>query len=85
MALVRRSAALLASSLPGADSNALAAVRIRRCRRRRLTALVTRQGRTYDVECCRPDGLVLPLGDLQSATPICNACSAPGTFRDDED
>jgi hypothetical protein len=25
------------------------------------------------------------LGDLESATPICNACTAPHIFRPDED
>ena len=33
-----------------------------------------------------PDRKVpIPLGDLDAATPICNACTAPHTFRPDED
>jgi hypothetical protein len=27
----------------------------------------------------------IPLGDLDAATPICNSCTAPHTFRPDED
>ena len=27
----------------------------------------------------------IPLGDLDTSLPICNACTAPGTFRADED
>ena len=27
----------------------------------------------------------IPLGDLESAMPICNACTAPHIFRPDED
>ena len=34
--------------------------------------------RVYDVECLYPDRKVpIPLGDLEAATPICNACVAP--------
>ncbi len=70
----------------GAVPYAMAAIRIRRCAFRRLTALEIRMGRSYDVECCHPgDGSAVPLGDMETATPICNACVAPGRFRDDED
>ena len=42
--------------------------------------------RVYDVECLFPDRKVpIPLGDLETATPICNACVAPHIFRPDED
>jgi hypothetical protein len=42
--------------------------------------------RLYDVECLLPDRRVpIPLGHLESAAPICNACTAPHTFRPDED
>jgi len=27
----------------------------------------------------------IPLGDLESAAPVCNSCSAPHIFRPDED
>ncbi|HZI45223.1 MAG TPA: hypothetical protein VFD53_08390 [Ilumatobacter sp.] len=40
----------------------------------------------YDVACMFPDRTrPLPLGDLESAQPICNSCVALGTFRPDED
>jgi hypothetical protein len=42
--------------------------------------------RRYDVECLYPDRkLAIPLGDLDAATPICNACTAAHIFRPDED
>jgi hypothetical protein len=42
--------------------------------------------RLYDVECLLPDRrLPIPLGHLEAATPICNACTAPHIFRPDED
>jgi hypothetical protein len=38
------------------------------------------------VECLFPDRkFPIPLGDLESATPICNSCIAPHIFRPDED
>jgi hypothetical protein len=70
---------------PSADP-LLAAPRIRRCTFRRVTTVDRRRERTYDVDCLFPDrALPMPLGDLESATPICNACTAPGIFRADED
>ena len=63
----------------------LAAQRIRRCVFRRITTVDRRRERIYDVECLFPRSVPMPLGDLESATPICNACAAPGTFRADED
>ena len=42
--------------------------------------------RLYEVECLFPDRKVpVPLGDLDSAMPICNACTAAHIFRPDED
>jgi hypothetical protein len=64
----------------------LAAHRIRRCTFRRLIQVDVTGDRVYDVECLLPDRRrPLPLGDLDSATPICNACVAPHIFRPDED
>jgi len=64
----------------------LAAPRIRRCTFRRVTAVDGRRERTYQVDCLFPDrGLPIPLGDLESALPICNSCTAAGVFRADED
>jgi hypothetical protein len=64
----------------------LAAPRIKRCTFRRVTAVERRRERTYDVDCLFPDrSLPMPLGDLESAMPICNSCTAAGIFRADED
>jgi hypothetical protein len=60
--------------------------RIKRCTFRRLISVDMGSERVYDVECLYPDRKVpIPLGDLEAATPICNACVAPHTFRPDED
>jgi hypothetical protein len=64
----------------------LAAPRIRRCTFRRVTTIDRRRHRSYEVDCLFPDrALPLPLGDLEGALPICNACTAVGIFRADED
>jgi hypothetical protein len=64
----------------------LAEPRIRRCTFRRLIAVDAITERTYEVECLYPERQVpLPLGDLETATPICNACTAAHIFRPDED
>ncbi len=71
---------------PGTRAHPMAAVRIRRCTFRRLIAVDRAGGRVYDVDCLYPDRAVpFPLGDLDSAMPICNACTASHTFRADED
>lgn len=64
----------------------LAEARIRRCTYRRLVHVVSAPDRVYDVECLYPERrLPIPLGDLESATPICNSCTAAHIFRPDED
>lgn len=64
----------------------LAPHRIRRCTFRRVISVEIQRERVYDVECLFPDRRVpIPLGDLDAATQICNACSAPSIFRPDED
>jgi hypothetical protein len=64
----------------------LAAPRVKRCTFRRVTAVDRRRDRTYSVDCLFPDrSLAMPLGDLESAMSICNACTAAGIFRADED
>jgi hypothetical protein len=68
------------------DPYRLAAQRIKRCTFRRLIQLQSGADRLYDVECLLPDRRVpIPLGHLEAATPICNSCTAPHTFRPDED
>ena len=64
----------------------LAAYRIRRCTFRRLIQLEVARERVTDVQCLYPDRrLPVHLGNLESATPICNACTAAHIFRPDED
>ena len=68
------------------DPSHLAPHRIRRCTFRRLIRVDLKGDRVYDVECLFPDRkFPIPLGDLESATPICNACTAAHIFRPDED
>lgn len=68
------------------DPSHLAPHRIKRCTFRRLIRVDPRGERRYDVECLFPDRkLAIPLGDLDAATPICNACTAAHIFRPDED
>jgi hypothetical protein len=63
--------------------------RLRRCTFRRVGVVLAARGRTlpaYEVGCLYPGReQALPLGDLASARPICDACAATGIFRPDED
>ena len=71
---------------PEHDPTHLAPHRIKRCTYRRLVSLDRARERLYEVECLFPDRKVpVPLGDLDSAMPICNACTAAHIFRPDED
>ncbi len=64
----------------------LAPHRIRRCTFRRLISLDRPTERLYEVECLYPDRKVpIPLGDMDTCLPICNACTAAHIFRADED
>lgn len=77
---------LSAAARTDAEAYRLAPHRIRRCTFRRMIAVHTRDERIFDVECLYPDRRVpIPLGDLESAMPICNACTAAHIFRPDED
>ena len=68
------------------DAYRLADPRIRRCTYRRLVQVDVAADRIYDVECLYPERrLPIPLGDLETATPICNSCTAAHIFRPDED
>ncbi len=77
----------LAATLPHEpDATHLAPHRIKRCNYRRLISLERPKERVYEVECLYPDRrLPIPLGDLDCAMPICNACAAAHIFRADED
>jgi hypothetical protein len=59
---------------------------LRRCTYRRLSMVRKRPLPLYDVACLYPDRAAsIPLGDLESARPICEACTADHIFRPDED
>ncbi len=77
---------LAATTTPEPNAYGLAAPRIKRCTYRRLTQVDVGSDRVYDVACLYPDRRrPIPLGDLDSATPICNSCTAAHIFRPDED
>jgi hypothetical protein len=68
------------------DPYRLAPHRIRRCTFRRLIRVEAQTERVYDVECLYPDRKIpIPIGDLEAAMPVCNACTAAHIFRPDED
>ncbi len=68
------------------EEHRLAPHRIRRCTFRRIIQVDVKADRVFDVECLYPERRVpLPLGDLDSASPICNACTAAPIFRPDEE
>jgi hypothetical protein len=72
--------------VPDADPYRLAPHRIKRCTFRRMIRVEAHSERVYDVECLYPDRRVpIPIGDLESAMPICNSCTAAHIFRPDED
>jgi len=74
------------SATPEVGGYSLAAHRIKRCTFRRLTQVPVEGDRVFDVACLYPDRRrPIPLGDLEAATPICNACTAAHIFRADED
>jgi hypothetical protein len=74
------------SAAPDVDATRLAPHRVKRCNYRRLISLERPNERVYEVECLYPDRkLPIPLGDLDSCIPICNACTAAHIFRADED
>lgn len=71
---------------PETEAYRLAAHRIKRCTFRRLIQVDAGPERIYEVECLYPERRVpIPLGDLDTALPICNTCTAAHIFRPDED
>jgi hypothetical protein len=68
------------------EASRVESLHLRRCTYRRMVAVRRRPQPVYDVECLYPDRQApLPLGDLSSARPICEACRAEHIFRPDED
>lgn len=60
---------------------------MRRCTFRRVSTVSSKRSLpVYDVSCLYPKRATpIPLGDLTSARPICDGCTAVGIFRPDED
>lgn len=60
---------------------------LRRCTFRKITTVANgRELPMYDVACTFPDRRrAIPLGDVESARPICDACTYQGIFRPDAD
>ena len=84
MAVLRQLRPTRPDPRPGADP--IGGLHLRRCTYRRITAVQLRPLPVYDVTCLFPDRQApLPLGDLESARPICEACRAEHIFRPDED
>jgi hypothetical protein len=60
--------------------------RIRRCRVRHVSIVATPGGRRVQVDCLLGGAEhPLPLGSMDEARPICNACTATTIWRADED
>jgi hypothetical protein len=77
-------------ALPASMSDALprprADAHLRRCWYRRLIQVTVASVEVYAVECLYPTRQVsIPLGDLETARPVCNSCRAEGVFRPDEE
>ena len=60
---------------------------LRRCTFRRVSVVARpRELPVYDVACTFPDRTTaIPLGDIESARPVCEACTYQGIFRPDAD
>jgi hypothetical protein len=74
--------------VPAAES-VTPAGRLRRCTFRRIDLVEVLPGRaraaSYEVMCLYGgDAAGLPLGDVATAMPVCEACRATGIFRPDE-
>jgi hypothetical protein len=79
---------LLAHDVPAPESVSPAG-RLRRCTFRRIDRVAALPGRavavSYEVMCLYEGaGEPASLGDVDSARPICEACTATGIFRPDE-
>jgi hypothetical protein len=72
---------------PAAHPPQVAAAPLRRCTFRRVTTIEKpRALPVYQVACTFPDRrAVVSLGDVESARPVCEACTYSGIFRPDSD
>ena len=92
--LPRPARALRGVAVPLGDAPAPESItpagRLRRCTYRRIDRVRPLPGRfessSYEVMCLYGGvEAAEPLGDVSSARPVCEACTAPGIFRPDED
>jgi len=74
---------------PVQPQGAAAPTALRRCTFRRVALKAAAGPRAlpmYDVACTFPDRRkAVPLGDIESARPICESCTYQGIFRPDSD
>ena len=74
---------------PAQPHGASAPAPLRRCTFRRVTMKAAAGSRAlpmYDVACTFPDRRkAVPLGDIESARPVCESCTYQGIFRADSD
>ena len=72
---------------PSAQPASPGAAPLRRCTFRRVTTTAApRQLPMYEVACTFPDRRrAVPLGDIESARPVCESCTYQGIFRPDSD
>jgi hypothetical protein len=74
---------------PVQPHGAVAPTALRRCTFRRVAlkaAAGMRALPVYDVACTFPDRRrAVPLGDIESARPVCESCTYQGIFRPDSD
>ena len=77
--------AIGALATPEPQPSTLARPRIRRCQYRRVVCVAAGEV-AYEVHCLHPRlGVAHPIGDMAVAAEVCNACTAEGIFRPDED
>jgi hypothetical protein len=77
-------------ALPASTTEALPRPRdeghLRRCWYRRMIHVPAAPVDVYAVGCLYTTRQVsIPLGDLETARPVCNSCRAEGVFRPDEE
>ena len=74
---------------PVQPHGAAAPTALRRCTFRRVALKAAAGPRAlpmYDVACTFPDRRkAVPLGDIESARPVCESCTYQGIFRPDSD
>lgn len=75
------------SAATAGRASVVTATPLRRCTFRRITTIARRRDLPmYEVACTFPDRRrAVPLGDVESARPVCDSCTYQGIFRPDSD